>query len=111
MEELSAGIRDLHDRVRHLDEQLRERGETHDLHERLGAAAMEVAELTRSRIRWLWAAGMMVALLWTPATAYGAVWFHELVRNTCYPAVVLEHRHPAEQPWYCSIFPGTHHGR
>lgn len=114
MEELTAGIRDLHDRVKHLDDQLRERGEATDLHERLGAAAMQVAERTRAGMRWLWIVGTLVALVWSPLVAYGAVWSHEKIRNDCYPVAVWDVAPPPgplrrPEPWWCHAFPGTDH--
>lgn len=114
MEELSAGIRDLHDRVKSLDDQLRERSVATDLHERLGAAALEAAETTRTRIRRLWICGMLVALVWSPFVAYSSVWLHERVRNYCYPSAVWSAPPPTaaqDEPWYCSAFPGTGHHR
>jgi hypothetical protein len=119
MEELTAGVRELHQRVGHLDDLLRERDVTTDLSEKLSAAAHDVAEQNTRRIRLLWIVGTVVALLWTPMTAWGAMWMHERVRNTCLPSVLLVEyvggdREPnldRNEPWYCGIFPGTNHPR
>lgn len=113
MEELSAGIRDLHDRVKHLDAALREHQGTTDLREKLGAAAHEEAKRTAGQLRkiaLIVAAGL---LIWSPAVAYGAVWGHEAVRNNCYPTWAVREQGPPvvvpvqDEPWFCSLFPGT----
>lgn len=111
MEELTAGVRALHDRVEKLDDLLHEHRDTADLREKLGAAAMRHADNTRAllrRVAILLAAGL---LIWTPVVAYAAVWAHEKVRNNCYPVLWLEE--PASshvhEPWYCGLFPGTDH--
>lgn len=114
MEELTRGIQDLHQRVEDLDTLLHQRTLVADLRERRVEAAHEVAEHNTVRIKRLWAAGLAVAFLWTPVTAYGAVWMHERVRNTCLPDVLLVqvldgNKNPsvASEPWYCGMFPGT----
>lgn len=109
MEELSEGVRELHQRVEALGELLHRTGEATDFSDRRADAAHDVAERNSFRIRRLFVAGLIVAFGWTPFTAYGAVWVHERVRNTCYPGVVHVEGHPTagEAPWYCGIFPGT----
>lgn len=114
MEELTRGVQDLHKRVEDLDTLLHQRTIVADLRERRADAAHEVAEQNVTRIKHLWIAGLIVAFLWTPITAYGAVWVHERVRNTCLPDVLLVqlldgNKHPsiAHEPWYCGIFPDT----
>ncbi len=113
MEEFTEGVRDLHQQVRRLDTLLHERTTVADLSERRADAAHATAEETRRRLRWLLVAGLFVALVWTPVTAYGAVWTHEKVRNNCYPTVAFEPDPvpiPASgEPWYCGMFPGTDH--
>ena len=107
-EELSRGVHDLHERVEQLDDLLRSRVSTADLRERRADAAHQRAEENSHRIRRLWLAGLAVALLWTPSTAYGAVWMHERIRNHCYPGVMFTAENPpAVEAWYCNIFPGT----
>lgn len=115
MEELTQGIRELHTRVGDLDALLRERSMVTDLSERRADAAHEqatvaqhAAQLNSRRIRVLWICGLFVALLWTPLTAYGAVWVHERIRNNCYPgALYVAGPPPSVEAWYCGIFPGT----
>lgn len=114
MEELTQGVRELHARVGHLDDLLHERTVIADLADRRADAAHDAAERNLGRIKRLWAAGMAVAFLWTPMTAYSAVWMHERVRNTCLPDVLLVqvldgNKNPSldHEPWYCGMFPGT----
>lgn len=108
MEEFDAGVRELHERVGRLDDLLRQAGTVTDLADRRSDAAHEQAEKNHRRIRRLWIAGLIVAFLWTPTTAYSAVWLHERVRNHCYPGVVYaEPARPGGEPWYCGAFPGT----
>lgn len=109
MEELSAGVRDLHERVGRLDELLQADRVVEDLREKRADAAHDVAERTSRRVRLMLVAGVLVAFGWTPLTAYGAVWVHELVRNNCYASVEFADQPPApaDEPWYCGAFPGT----
>ncbi len=108
MEDFAEGVRALHQRVAQLDSLLQERSVVTDLADRRADAAADLAERNTGRINRLFVAGLLVALLWTPATAYGAVWLHERVRNHCYPGVVYEAGNPpAAEPWYCGAFPGT----
>lgn len=116
MREFSEGVRELHERVEALDGLLHERTAVADLSERRADAAHAVSERNTHRIRLLWIAGVVVAFLWTPMTAYAAVWVHERVRNTCLPSVLLveyvngeDVRLDGPEPWYCGIFPGTRH--
>jgi len=112
MEELAAGIRDLHSKVQHLDEMLREDQAVRDMHERLGAAvaasaeeATRIAAAAHGVVKRIFLAITVAMAVWTPFVAYGAVWAHELVRNTCYNGVTLVE--PNHNHWYCNIFPGT----
>jgi hypothetical protein len=116
MKELTEGVRALHQRVEQLDEQLHEHRGLADLREKLGAAAIAQAENTRALLRKMIVVQIVGLVLWTPVVAYGAVWMHERVRNTCLPTVLLvdylngdEHPVPGVEPWYCGIFPGTNH--
>lgn len=113
MEELEAGVRSLHEQVRNLDDLLREGQVERDLSERLTAAASQQAEeasrlavLTHGLVRTMVVVVALGLLVWTPFVAYGAVWFHELVRNQCYSYGAIL-RHDGDAPWYCGIFPGT----
>lgn len=97
-----------------IDELFSRQEQERDFSERLGAAALDMAEGAKvtaagvarltHRIATVLAVGL---LLWTPVVAYGAVWMHERVRNTCYPLGVAQGQ--ADEPWYCGIFPGTNH--
>lgn len=115
MEDFEEGVRALHQRVGELDALLQQRSLVADLADRRADAAHDEAETAHReaarnsrRIRRLFTAGVAVALLWTPLTAYGAVWTHELVRNNCYPGVIYdEPARPGGEPWFCHIFPGT----
>jgi hypothetical protein len=109
MEQLTQGVRDLHQRVSRLDELLQEHRGTANLQERLSAAAHDTAEATRRLVRRLLVLMAVGLLLWTPVVAYGAVWVHEKIRNNCYPGVMLVLNPPVEEPWYCTLFPGTDH--
>lgn len=93
----------------------RERRER-DLAEKLAAAADAHADRavaavreTRRILRTVVAVVALGLVLWTPFVAYGAVWVHERVRNSCYPALAeLIHATPTSaDPWYCGLFPGT----
>lgn len=117
MEKLTADVRALHDQVRRLDSLLHQAGTVTDLADKRADAAHDQAERNNRRIRRLFAAGLVAAFLWTPATAYFAMWMHERVRNTCLPSSLLVDyvngdRTPdltRDEPWYCDLFPGTGH--
>lgn len=112
MDELHEGVRDLHERVARLSDSLQADRVARDLSERLAGAADETAERTRSRLHHVAVVLALGLLLWTPLTAYGAVWLHEKVRNNCYPAAVYDvliPPTPVEEQWYCGLFPGTDH--
>jgi len=111
-EQLHEGVRDLHDRVTRLSDSLQADRVARDLSERLAGAADETAERTRSRLHHVAVVLALGLLLWTPLTAYGAVWLHEKVRNNCYPLAAYGQPAappPAEEEWYCGLFPGTDH--
>lgn len=107
-DEFETGVRDLHEKVGRLDELLNQRTIVTDLADRRADAAHAVAEEATKKIRRVIVACALVAFLWTPLTAYGAVWMHERVRNHCYPGVTYQaETPPADEPWYCGAFPGT----
>lgn len=112
MRELEAGIRDLHERVSLLGDLLSEDQIQRDLHERLAESTVKTAEeagrlakLAHDMVRRTFLIVTVALVTWTPFLTYGAVWVHELVRNTCYNGVTLVESD--EDAWYCSIFPGT----
>lgn len=115
MQELEAGIRELHERVASLDTLLREDRETRDLHEKLGAAtasqaeeAVDLARMVQAFVRKVFIIVTVAMLTWTPFIGYGSVWVHEKMRNNCYPGNQLtEPGSPSRDPWYCTLFPGT----
>lgn len=113
MEELAAGIRELHERVASLDSLLKIDARARDLSERMGVAASVQAEeasrlarVAHDLSRRMTVVVAFALVIWTPVVAYGAVWFHELVRNTCYQSATQ-----VDEAWYCGIFPGTGHHR
>lgn len=104
------------ERLDRIDRIFREERATRDLHERLaeGAAreaetAQETARHSVALLRYVMVVVAVGLLFWTPVVAYGAVWFHEKVRNTCYPFVQVTEPFPAlyNEPFYCGMFPGT----
>ncbi len=108
MQPFGEGVRDLHERVARLDELLTVQVRADVFREKRADAAVDRAEKNTVKIRQLWTAGLLVTLLWTPTTAYGAVWMHEKIRNNCYPgAIHIEGPPPGGEAWYCGIFPGT----
>jgi hypothetical protein len=113
MDDFTAGVRELHQRVGDLDNLLRADAIARDLSEKLGDAAAAKAERAQNLMRRVLTVLTVGLLLWTPVVAYGAVWLHEKVRNNCYPVVAFDATpvpRPAEgEPWYCGLFPGTDH--
>ncbi len=99
------------DRLNEIDRLLSRAEQERDLHEKLAASAVTEAAAaaaeTRAHIHLIVRVVAFALLLWTPAVSYGAIWFHELQRNTCYPAVRLVDPSRVWEPWYCSLFPGT----
>jgi hypothetical protein len=109
---LIRGARDAHRELDGVDDALAELFTTRDLHERLVSGTAAVVETTAADARQRWGrmrvAMVVLALLWTPTTAYAAVWTHEVVRNTCYGAGLPgELPVPLQDHWYCGMFPGT----
>ncbi len=94
-----------------IDELFHRSEESRDLHERLTAGAAgdaeKAARQARKLVRTVVRVVTFALLLWTPLVAYGAIWFHELQRNNCYPVAAILAGGPIDEPWYCSLFPGT----
>jgi len=107
-------IRELMDRLDVVDSLFTEDRLARDLAERLADAAADAAEdaaetahTNRRLLTGIAAVLTTGLLLWTPVVAYGAVWGHERVRNTCYPAAGAQQETVEDPYWYCGIFPGT----
>jgi len=109
-----ADVQALLGRLDGIDELFAEERASRNLQEKLADAAADIAEKatdevaeTRRLLRTVIAVVAVGLLVWTPIVAYGAVWFHELVRNTCYPVAELAEDRPVDEAWYCDLFPGT----
>lgn len=106
---LNARLGDLHHQLDGVDVSLAELLTARDLHERLvSGAAEQAADAAGTVRRWTsrtMAALAVVALLLMPATAYGAIVWHQLVLTNCPTAAAPELR----GAWYCGMFPNTHH--
>lgn len=107
-------IGELNGRLDSIDSEFADEQTRRDLSEKLGAAAVTVAEDAKrtakramGNLRTIVAVVAVGLVIYTPLIAYGAIWLHERVRNTCYPADVLVRAAPQPDHWYCEIFPGT----
>lgn len=116
MEELSQGIRELHQRVTELDELMQVDARARDLSERMGLAATVAAEeaarlavVAHDMVKKIIVIVAIGLVVWTPFVGYGAIWFHEMVRNHCYSPTTMHVPSASMDPWYCGIFPGTGH--
>ena len=107
---LVRGARELHGELDLVDGALAELFATRDVHEKLvhGAAAVaeDAASQVRGRFRTYLLALVLVACVWSPTVAYGAVALHQAVVVHC-PSPLAPAR-DVPGAWYCAAFPYTH---